>query len=352
MYQRFGNLLLLAIVLFLAGCRNIATEAKEQLQGRLLIWHPFQGKEAETLNIILDDYRELYPQVRIVSEFVPQKNITEQFREQSQSGLGPDLMISSYFDLIPLIRAGLLLTLNNYDPDLSTYLPRAILQVTHQDNLYGLPFSLNTQVLCYNKTKVERPPETLSEVIKEVEAERQFALTSNFVDTFWGVQIFEAEPAAAGSKPNNAKIELTFDPLVWAAWLEWLQQAENNPDLILADDRFTLHRRFAEGKLAYYVCRSEEISHLKATLGENKFGVATLPGKANRPAGPLLVTKAVVFNRALFGFDPAAAGSASKICTPQKVSTKLEVKANWRSASTSLITSDKVFGGRSTLVLL
>ena len=114
MYQRFCKILLLAIALFFSGCGNPTSEAKAQLRGRLLIWHPFQGKEAETLNLILDNYRELYPKVKIVSESVPEEEISQQFLQQAQSSLGPDLMISSYISLSILIKAGVLLPIFTY----------------------------------------------------------------------------------------------------------------------------------------------------------------------------------------------------------------------------------------------
>ena len=319
MYQRFGKIFLLTIALLLVGCRNTASEANERLQGRLLLWHSFQGKEAETLKVILDDYRELYPQVKIVSESVPEKEIAEQFQQQAQSGLGPDMMISSYFTQIPLIRAGLLRPLNNYNLDLSTYLPRTILQVTHQGNLYGLPFSLNTQVLCYNKTKVKQPPKTLPEIIKEVELERQFALASNFLDAFWGVQIFESES-------DIVKRDFVFNPSIWAAWLEWLQQAKKDTHFILTDDSVTLHQAFAEGKLAYYVCKSEEISQLKATLGADKLGVSILPGANNKPAGPLLLTRVVLFNRASSPATTQLALKLAQFLTNEEQQTELAIQ--------------------------
>ena len=294
MYQRFCHILFLAIActVSLVGCSMMQPTAKEEVHGRLLLWHPFEGKEAETLNIILDNYRELYPKIKIISEFFPEDNISEEFKQKSQAGLGPDLMISSYHDLIPLIRVGVLATLNDYNLDLSIYLPRPLRQVTYQDKLYGLPFSLNTQVLCYNKTKVDRPLSTLPEMIVEIEAQRQIAQTSNFLDTFWGVQMFRSTPTR-----NNEEGEWIFDYQAWANWLEWLRLVKKNPNFILADESSTLDRVFAEGKLAYYICKSEEISDLRETLGGDKFGITTLPRAENRPAGPLLFTKAIVFNR-------------------------------------------------------
>ena len=331
--QSLVHFLVLAIAFFLAGCGNMVSEAKENIQGRLLIWHPFQGREAETLKIILDDYRELYPKIKIVVEFIPTRTISEKFREQSQSSLGPDLMISSYFDLIPLIEANTILNLNDYDVDLSTYLPAPIRQVTHQDNLYGLPFSLNTQVLCYNKTKVKQPLATLPEMIQEVKAEQEIALTSNFVDTLWGVQIFNHEWSSEideinqdSSKLNHDQKDFSFNTQAWATWLEWLQQATKNPYLILADERSTLHQKFAEEKLAYYICKSEEISDLKATLGEDKLGVTNLPGIVDRPAGPLLFTRAVVFNQASSPNTIKLALQLARFLTNGEQQTKLAIQ--------------------------
>ncbi len=289
MYRRLCHILFLAIALLLSGCQNITTEATEQAKGRLLIWHSFEGQEAETLNSMLAQYRALHPKIRIVNEFVTEEDINEQFNVLSRSGLGPDLMISSYENIIPIIRAGALENLNDYNLDLSSYLPRPIRQVTLNDNLYGLPFALNTQVLCYNKTKVEQPLETLPEMITEAEADRQIAITSNFLDTLWGMEIFR-------SQSKNTKEDDLFDIQAWAHWLEWLRYVQKNPHIILADESAAIDRVFAEGKLAYYVCHSEEISNIQATLGADKLGVNTLPGAGNRTAGPLLYTKALVFN--------------------------------------------------------
>lgn len=282
--------LLLAIAFFCSGCRNIVSEAPERVHGRLLLWHSFEGKEAQTLNRMLEKYRELYPKIKIVDEFFPEENITEQFELQSNSGLGPDLMISSYDKMIPLIRANTLENLNNYHLDLSNYLPRSIGQVTLNDTLYGLPFALETQVLCYNKTKVEQPITTLSEMILEVEAQREIAVTSNFLDTLWGMQIFR-------SPSKDVPEDIIFDPQAWASWLEWLRNAQKYPHFILADQRSSLDQVFAEGQFAYYVCHSEEISDIQATLGADKLGVTILPGLGERTAAPLLFTKAIVFNQ-------------------------------------------------------
>ncbi|MGK7875225.1 MAG: extracellular solute-binding protein [Xenococcaceae cyanobacterium] len=291
MYQGFCGILLLAIAVLLAACSSSQSETEEQLQGRLLLWHFFEGKEAEVLNDILDKYTELYPKVKIVSEYVRAADISEQFIQQTQSGLGPDLMIVRYRDLDNLIRAGTLRELNDYNLDLSIYLPVAINHVSFQNKLYALPFALKTQVLCYNTKKVSQPPKTLSALLKEARSGRRVGLTSDFMAIFWGVQIF-------GGKPFDVKGRATLDQGGLTEWLEWLKQANTEPNFILHGDRLSLHQAFAEEELAYYVCNSDEISALKAALGEEKLGVTLLPSEAGRSAGPIITTRALVFNQA------------------------------------------------------
>ena len=291
MNQRFFGILLLTIALFLSACRISPPKIEEQLQGRLLVWHFLGDMETELFDDILDKYTQLHPKVKIVSEYVPAAQISEQFIQQAQSGLGPDLMISNSYDLPLLIEAGILQQLNDYNPDLSIYLPVAIEDISYQNKFYGLPFTLITQVLCYNTKKVTQPPTTLSGLIEEARAGRRVGLTSNFFATFWGVQIF-------GGKQFDAQGRMILDRGGFAEWLEWLKQAQNEPDFILSEDHSSLRKAFVEEKLAYYVCKSNEIDNLKAALGEGKLGVALLPGEADRPAGPILEGRALVFNRA------------------------------------------------------
>ncbi len=291
MNQRFFGILLLTIALLLSACRTSSPETEEQLQGRLLLWHFFDHKGTELFDDILDKYTQLHPKVTIVSEYVPAAQISEQFIQQAESGLGPDLMISISYELPLLIEAGILQQLNDYNLDLSIYLPVAIEDISYQNKFYGLPFTLITQVLCYNTKKVTQPPTTLSGLIEEAQAGRGVGLTSNFFATFWGVQIF-------GGKQFDAQGRMILDRGGFAEWLEWLKQAQNEPDLILSEDQSSLRKAFVEEKLAYYVCQSNEIDNLKAALGEGKLGVALLPGEADRPAGPILEGRALVFNRA------------------------------------------------------
>ena len=331
---RFCFILLLNLVLFLPGCSSFVT-ADKRLQGRLLIWHAFEGKEAETFSNMLDKYQELYPKIKIVDEFFPEAELTKQFTLRSSSGLGPDLMVSSYEEMIHLISAGIVKNLNDYDLDLSNYFPRAISQVTLDNNLYGLPLALSTQVLCYNNTKIKQPLETLPEMISEAKAQTQIAVNSNFLETLWGMELFRLP-----SDKTTIRYGV-FEPQAWVNWVKWLRYAQKSPHFILADKNANLAQVFAEGKLAYYVCRSEEISKIQATLGSDKLNVTILPKAGDRNAAPLLYTKAILFNQSSSKSTTRLALQLANFLTNVEQQTKLALETESLIPANRKVTLDK-----------
>ena len=60
-----------------------------------------------------------------------------------------------------LIRA---LDENNINPE--PYLAPALNTLRYRDKLYGLPLSLETSALYYNKELTDEPPETLNELLE------------------------------------------------------------------------------------------------------------------------------------------------------------------------------------------
>lgn len=58
--QSFFHFLLFAIAFLISGCSNTVSEAKEDRQGRLLIWHPFQREFDEIQTIERTAQWDLY----------------------------------------------------------------------------------------------------------------------------------------------------------------------------------------------------------------------------------------------------------------------------------------------------
>lgn len=331
--------ILLSVLLILTACNTTDWQQSQtepqQIQGQLLVWHPFEDINAKVFNDALTEYERVHTGVRIISEYIPQAQLSERFIKQFQAGLGPDLMVNFSTEIPTLVRAETLQVLDETEIAPSSYSSQALTQVRYHGNTYGVPFVAQVRVLCYNRAIVERSnpsaakkpnsdlsssdlpssgpskqkdttnagqpsqtavPTTLQELLQRAQAGYSVGMVSTFADTFWGIQIFGGElhefdsTASQDANPTVSKLR------GWSQWLDWLRQAANQPNIILGQQRFVLHNAFAQSKLSYYVCDSAEVADFKQTLKEH-FGVALLPSEPGHSAGPLLYTRVLALSR-------------------------------------------------------
>jgi len=296
----------LVAILFLAACSNsIENKAKKersnfrhqdinqnsaskQLSGSILLWHD-QTIGTDQVQRTVNNYQQINPDVSIVIETVPKEELLKRFLRQFRAGLSPNILLTDYDLMFEFIRVNSLMAIDPKAINLSDILPTALAQVTYQGKVYGIPGAILTQVLCYNKNKVDENqlPQTLDDVLNQAKAGYTFGIPSGFQDTFWGLQIF-------GGKIFDDQSRLSLKPGSWPAWMTWLQSAKTLPNIILSSSIAALEKSFLEGNLDHFVCDAGSIFHLKKTLVKDNLGVTILPGQPEHPAGPLLYTKVLV----------------------------------------------------------
>lgn len=293
------TLIVLLAVLVTACNQGSLTQLFDQ-QGELLIWHPFQGKIAEIVNGAFQEFQHLTPGVEIVSEYVPQNELSSQFIKQAKDGFGPSIMIDFSRQIPDLVKAGFIQPIDEKTIDLSPYFSPTLTQIRYQGKIYALPLGSQTRVLCYNQGKIQlsrltddttliQPPTRLEGLIEQARKGYSVGMVSAFEDTFWGMGIFNVQWFDSQGSIKSLKLQ------GWAKWLEWLKQADNEPNFTLLRNREILHFAFAQGKLTYYICNSNEIADLKKDLKDN-LRIAPLPQETDRPATPLLYTRVMMFN--------------------------------------------------------
>lgn len=300
LHHWYSKLLKFTFVLSIScSCVFVDTQSQSQtrqrIEGHILVWHSLEDKilESKIAQIAqqnLDDYTRIYPNVKIVNEYVLEKELPELFIKQVKSGLGPDILFSTYNIIPQLVKQRVIEDITNANVDLSYYFPSSLNQARYHGKLYGLPTGLLTQALCYNKDKVKFPPTTLEGLLQQAKTGYSVGILSNFAATFWGVRIF-------GGKLFDEKDRITFDSDGWAKWMEWLKQAQNEPNMILTDNAIALRQAFTEGKLAYVVCDSQMIAQFFEIFGRDGLGVAVLPGDGDQSAGPFIYARVMLFNR-------------------------------------------------------
>lgn len=331
------SIFLLILALFIVSCRRGEEQPEDALSGRVLIWHTWHGAEQETLVRLLDDFMELNPGVTLLEESFPIETMTEDFINQARSGYGPDIIIAPAELSHTLAQQELVHELHTEDLDTDIYLSNALGVLQDGEDLYGIPLSLSTLTLYYNKAllgdveavaSVEEtlalieqqqqvisdtetlamldnlsaqiqpqegealePATTLDELIRHADQGHQVALRSDFYGAFWGVQTF-------GGQLFDEEDRVVLNQGGFANWLDWMRQAKLNPHIVLNRRQAVLQEQFILGEATYYVGDSQELTDIQAELGVDVVGVSRLPGRFNKPAGPFLEVEAIMFNRA------------------------------------------------------
>ena len=302
-----NNVLLIVLCsLIFSACNISKTEQNqhnqsEHLQGKIILWAevPLRSKEAQVspaqkvIKASIDNFHELNPNVQVLTKIFPPGEIQDAFKRQVKRGAGPDLLLVRVDDsIIPIIKSGKLRALDESDIEESLFRRETLKHIRYQAKIYGFPLYLSTQVLCYNKDKVEDLANTLSDLIQQARQGYSVGIHSGFVETYWGTGIF-------GGQLFNARGQISsLQWNHWAEWMKWLQNAQNEPNVVLSDKVIALRQAFLEERLAYLTCQTGWIAGFEEILGTDKLGVALLPKAPNQSATPVLQTGVLFFSQA------------------------------------------------------
>lgn len=290
MNRYFIGFILLLLFLVMTAC-NAAPPDEDGLKGRVMIWYSGSEQEIAAFNTLFDGFTQLHPQVTIIRVAYPAETLISEFENRTQAGVGPDLVIAPTAAISRFFEQGLLQDLSQHEVDTSAYLVSALSMVQDDDErLYGVPLSLRTQALYYNTNLAPAPPDTLSAFLEQAHQDGyEIAFPTNFYDAFWGVSAF-------GGQLFDEEGRVVLSQGSFANWLSWLQDAQEEPSLIMRRDSQSLKALFLTEKVAYYIGPSTEFKLFEETLGPDVLAVAPLPNGLNGPAGPFLEADALLFS--------------------------------------------------------
>ena len=330
----FFNILLISLLL-INGCASNEIETvettKTPLKGEILVWAavPLGLTERqsayfqEVVNDATMQFDKLNPDVTVSLKFVlPDENLSNFSREIAR-GAGPDIFAVSLTNnkIASLIRLGYLDSINEENFELSQFRPETLQQVRYNDKLYAIPVRLATQVLCYNKKNVKETPKTLDELILQARRGYSVGMHSDFRTTIWGTGAF------GGKLLDQSGRVILGENKGWIEWMQWLNNAQNEPNFYLIEDVETLQEAFIQGRLTYMPCSSGWLPLLSEALGSNNLGVALLQGRKNKPATPPLWTVGFIFNRASSENQHQLALKLAQLSTNAQYQQQLQVKA-------------------------
>ena len=277
----------LCLALLLGGCQESNT-----LEGDIMLWHSWREEDTAVLAQVITNYQAINPNVTVLAQRLPPEQIMERYVSSVVNGLGPDIIILPSQHIMSLADQRLIAPLDAENSKMivaDRYFRAALDSVMYQDQLYGLPLSLEPWVMFYNPQLVTEPATTLDMLLTQAEAGQQVALNASFEGLFWGIQAFGGQVLGEGGT-------VTVNSGGMANWLRWLQRAQSTPAVIFSRDDEALTDLFVEGTAVYFTAPSTRYQSLAARMGAENIAIMSLPAGPAGMAGPLLHVESVLFN--------------------------------------------------------
>ena len=220
-------------------------------------------------------FHNLYPNVQFHLSFYPEDQLAEHLRTRNQSGLGPDLIMTSGEQTNRLLKAGLISPMIKTKQQIENTYPDLLRRVTNRNGmLSGQPMGQETQLACFDKTRVVNPPETVQQLLQESSKGIRTGLVINLRDLYWSAGSLGAQSglnvAFKGKQPDAEEKQGIL------SWLNWLKNANYQQQLSFVENQSILRNNLMNGELDWISCWSSQLRELRDSLGEN-LGISELP---------------------------------------------------------------------------
>ena len=220
--------------------------------------------ESAQIRIDLNEYSERFkrsnPDTNIVYINYKSKNFYEQIERDNALNLGPDLVITDQYAAKTLIARDLTTTLPNRQFFDGIYDPFVQAEAKSKDEYTFAPWLIDTQIACFNKTKVEASPKTTDD-LKELSASgKKIGLASNTFELLWttGTQGAISELSSLGSQRASGS---TYPAI--QKWLQWLQRAALYHNISFHKDARELSNKLKNNELDWVTCHGIQLGDLK-----------------------------------------------------------------------------------------
>ena len=222
----------------------------------------------------IDHVKSIDPTIRPQLSLASQKNFIKEIEDQTESGFGPDILITDSDTALELHKRKLVdpiqLAVKDRD-DTPDYLFDLV--TAKNGELVGRPVNQFVQLACFNKERLNEAPATLEELQNSSE-DHSFGLALQLKDLFWSAESFdagEAMEAALAQRPPDPKRQANV-----TNWLRWLKSASYQQNISFLNNQRNLREALANGELDWITCWSSSLRELREKMKE-KLGIAPLP---------------------------------------------------------------------------
>jgi maltose-binding protein MalE len=161
--------------------------------------HRFEAERKITRDF-QQQLKEMQPGIKLHRSIYPEESLEKELKVQTNSGLGPDLVIADSNQALSLLALGLTEPIKLTKERQNLINPAALERVkTDTGSLAGQPVSQFLQLACFDKRKLKKAPTTLSELSADSGKGKIFGMVTNLQDLYWSLGSFGAGEALTAS---------------------------------------------------------------------------------------------------------------------------------------------------------
>lgn len=284
-----------------------------------MLWHGWSATARQALSRLVDRFNQQHPNGRILLQSIPLSSFDTDLRAALAAGGGPHIVLVPNAWIGSFAQQGALLPLDGLITagDRQALLPSALggAQVRGADgkqSIYGLPISIDTLALFYDKRNVLRPPADTDTLISNAHGLGDptiprwglaFNLTlDNTIGYLYaaGGRVFDEQGALVLGSTGRAGTE---------RWLAWLKQLHDDNQLLARlDGSIEVDRELKGGRVLMSVDWAHQLGLYRSLWGDNT-GIAVLPRMAatNEAPQPYVRSDVLAINSRVAPAERAAA---------------------------------------------
>jgi arabinogalactan oligomer/maltooligosaccharide transport system substrate-binding protein len=261
-----------------------------KISGIITLWHPFQEgtPERQSLDSLVANSKFIYPNLELQTVLVPESEIWRDYQIDVIAGGGPDLFIANNAGLLSSAQSGLIQNLDaSFAGKSDQFFPRAIEGVKVNQSVYGIPISIQTIVMYFNKSQIPIPPLTSAELLDMLRNGKRMANIQSAYHLYgWA--------GAFGGILTDDNGRCIADQTGWLESLNYLLELKNVGAVFNSDYR-AVEEIFLRGDTDILLQGTWEMGRYVSVLGDH-LGVAALPAGPSGPSSPLITINGIYLN--------------------------------------------------------
>ncbi len=314
---------------------------EEIIRGTVSIRHSWDETQLPVLAQIIKNFQAIYPNVLFDVLYVPGDNLRSRYVQDTQDGIGPTLLLGPAEWGPELFKSGLVADLSTLVSDklVITLNQPAVEGAKLENQLVGLPYSIQGVVLYRNKDVITLPPDNFDDFVTLAQTATQGDIIGAFLERSFfysaghlpglGGQLIDSTGAPAF---NNEK---------GLEWLELLKRFEDaGPTDFYTDADL---ERFKQGKVGWIIDGTWNMHSLAEAIGTDKLSIDPWPTYSDGRLAGFVIADNLYLSAKAQGNDKTATLRFMEYLLAPEAQTSLD-DANRIPASLTVTPTDSEYG--------